>query len=92
MRLKRTDKKKDWEKPKYSKFIVVLVIVLNTWFANRIINAFIITSLEPVALIGAWFAFTIGEVWLLAGITKKKLDRGIDEDEEESEDEVEDEY
>lgn len=93
MKKTRLDKKRTWEKPKYSKFIVLLVIGLNTWFANRIINAFIITGDEPKTLIAAWFAFTVGEVWLLAGITKQKLKKEDQESEEDSEkEEVEEDY
>lgn len=68
--LSRLQKKK---KP-YSKFIVFLVILLNTVFAFTTLYVFLQTSTEPVALISTWFAFTVGELWLLAGIKKKKID------------------
>lgn len=62
------------KKKAYSKFIVFLVIVLNTIFAFSTLHVFKVTSTEPIALIGAWFAFTGGELWLLAGIKKKEID------------------
>lgn len=55
---------------KYSKIIVALVIVLNSAFAAAVLVVFAMTGVEPVVLIGAWFSFTIGELWLLAGIKK----------------------
>ena len=57
---------------RYSKFIVALVILLNTVFAGAVLLAFWHTGNEPQILIGAWFTFTTGELWLLAGIRKKK--------------------
>lgn len=61
------------KKPKYSKFIVALVIFLNTLFAWSVLYVFLRTGSEPVTLIGFWFGFTIGELWLLAGIKKKEV-------------------
>jgi hypothetical protein len=73
-RNKQIQEKKQEEKKKslYSKFIVLLVILLNFWFTNRLLDIFLITMVEPVALIAAWFGFTTGELWLLASIRKKK--------------------
>jgi hypothetical protein len=31
------------------------------------------TSVEPVALIAGWFAFTTGELWFVSGITKIRI-------------------
>lgn len=62
------------KKKAYSKFIVFLVIILNTMFAFTTLYVFKSTKSEPVVLIGAWFAFTGGELWLLAGIKKKEID------------------
>lgn len=56
----------------YSKMVVCLVIFLNVWFTDRVLDIFQATSVEPVVLIGAWFAFTTSEVLALASITKKK--------------------
>jgi len=66
------------KKPKYSKFIVALVIFLNTLFAWSVLYVFLRTSSEPVTLIGFWFGFTIGELWLLAGIKKKEVNNDKD--------------
>jgi len=46
-----------------------------------VLYLFMRTGHEPTALIAAWFAFTTGELWLLAGIRKKKMEGGeADED------------
>ncbi|NLE06857.1 MAG: hypothetical protein GX638_18925 [Crenarchaeota archaeon] len=60
-------------KNKYSKFIVALVILLNTGFTGAVLYLFLRTGSEPTVLIGCWFAFTTGELWLLSGITKTKV-------------------
>lgn len=57
----------------YSKVVVALIIALNSIFTTAVLWIFAITSVEPVALIGAWFAFTTGELWLIAGIKKSKV-------------------
>ena len=61
---------------RFSKFIVALVILLNTGFAGAVLFAFLRVGNEPTALIAAWFAFTTGELWMLAGIRKAKLKEG----------------
>ena len=63
-------------KMKYSKFIVMLVIVLNTAFAFSTLYVFLRTSSEPSTLIATWFAFTTGELWLLKDIKKTKIKGG----------------
>ena len=63
-------------KVKYSKFIVTLVILLNTAFAFSTLYVFLRTSSEPTTLIAAWFAFTTGELWLLKDIKKSKIKGG----------------
>ena len=60
----------------YSKLIVALIILLNVGFTGAVLYLFLRTGSEPTALIAAWFAFTTGELWLLAGIRKKKMDGG----------------
>lgn len=60
----------------YSKLIVALVILLNVGFTGAVLYLFLRTGSEPTALIAAWFAFTTGELWLLASIRKKKMDGG----------------
>ena len=61
---------------RYSKFIVMLVILLNTAFAFTTLYVFLKTSSEPSTLIAAWFAFTTGELWLLKDIKKTKIKEG----------------
>lgn len=60
-------------KNRYSKFIVALVILLNVGFTGVVLYLFLRTGSEPTVLIGCWFAFTTGELWMLAGITKTKV-------------------
>lgn len=66
---------------RYSKFIVALVILLNTLFTAATLYVFLRTGSEPSTLIGAWFAFTTGELWLLAGIKKHEIRFGDKEKE-----------
>lgn len=64
---------------KFSKIIVSLVIALNIIFTVAVLYIFYKVGTEPTALIGAWFAFTTGELWFLAGIRKKKMESDIHE-------------
>jgi len=66
-------KKRNSKGGKYSKFIVFLIILLNTTFTFAVLYVFKETGSEPMALVGAWFSFTTGELWLLSGIKKKKI-------------------
>ena len=61
---------------KFSKWIVALVVLLNAVFAGAVLFVFLRVGSEPTALIAAWFGFTTGELWLLAGITKAKVTQG----------------
>jgi len=61
---------------KFSKLIVALVILLNVGFTAAVLYIFRKVGSEPTSLIIAWFAFTTGELWLLAGITKAKARTG----------------
>ena len=63
----------------YSKVIVSIIILLNTTFSFTVLYVFFKVSNEPTALIAAWFTFTTGELWMLAGIKKKKIKEGIGE-------------
>lgn len=64
-------------KGKYSKFIVSSVIFLNITFTVTVLFLFYRTGSEPSTLIGAWFSFTTVELWSLARIKKKKIDKEI---------------
>ena len=63
-------------KGKFSKFIILTVILLNIIFTAAVLYIFLQTSSEPAALIAAWFSFTTGELWLLASIKKRKVEKG----------------
>lgn len=64
----------------FSKIIVILVIALNVLFAKRVLDIFEVIGSEPTVLIGAFFAFTTGELWLLSRITRDKLKEGDEEE------------
>lgn len=71
------------KKTKYSKFIVAIVILLNVMFSAGVLVIFKETGTEPVTLIGCWFAFTTGELWMLASIKKiEKKERKDDKEDE----------
>jgi hydrogenase-4 membrane subunit HyfE len=65
---------------RYSKVIVALVILLNVVFTAATLYVFLRTGNEPSALIAAWFAFTTGELWFLAGIKKREISNGVGAD------------
>jgi hypothetical protein len=58
---------------KYSKVIVALVILLNAFFTAAVLYTFLKVGSEPMTLIGCWFAFTTGELWMLSSIKKSKV-------------------
>lgn len=60
----------------FSKAVVAAVVMLNTGFTAAVLYVFLRVGSEPTALIAAWFAFTTGELWMLASIRKKKIDGG----------------
>ena len=72
-------KKKQNKKGRFSKFIVTFVILLNVIFTAAVLYIFLQVGSEPQVLIGAWFAFTTGELWMLSSIKKKKIKEGNDE-------------
>ncbi len=59
-------------KGKFSKHIVISIIIANVAFTIAVLLAFLKTSTEPSTLIGSWFAFTTVELWSLASIKKTK--------------------
>ncbi|HSW63845.1 MAG TPA: hypothetical protein VLH56_11155 [Dissulfurispiraceae bacterium] len=61
---------------KFSKVVVGLVIAANVIFTAAVLYIFLVTGAEPVVLIAAWFAFTTGELFFLAGIEKAKRKGG----------------
>lgn len=52
----------------YSKIVVAAIIFANIVFAAAVLAVFWHTGAEPTVLVGAWFAFTTGELWALAKI------------------------
>ncbi len=60
---------------KFSKWVVALVIALNTVFTVAVLFIFYKVGMEPVTLIGCWFGFTTIELWALAGIKKREIER-----------------
>lgn len=72
----RRKRKKDGQ---YSKALVTLIIFLNIIFTIAVFFVFARTGSEPSTLIATWFSFTTVELWSLARIKKKKIDREISE-------------
>jgi len=62
----------------FSKALVTGIVVANVAFACAVLWVFLRTGSEPQVLVGAWFAFTTSELVLLAGIKKKKIEKGGD--------------
>jgi hypothetical protein len=58
---------------KFSKAIVTLVILLNVVFTTAVLYVFLRIGSEPVTLIGAFFAFTTGELWMLSKIKRAEI-------------------
>ena len=58
---------------KYSKIIVMGIIILNCLFALGVLYTHLKTSTEPTALVAAWFSFTTVELWSCASIKKTEI-------------------
>jgi len=63
------------EKSNFSKIIVMLVVIMNVIFTVAVLYVFLQTGSEPSTLIASWFAFTVGELWLLANIKRSKISK-----------------
>ena len=81
MSKKKPAKKEKKKKGGFSKLIITLVVLMNIIFTSAVLYVFLKTASEPVALVGAWFAFTTGELWMLSSIKKEKVKKGDNEDE-----------
>ncbi len=81
MKKKPIKKEKKGKKGGFSKLIITLVVLMNIIFTSAVLYVFLKTASEPVALVGAWFAFTTGELWMLSSIKKEKVKKGDNEDE-----------
>lgn len=64
---------KNKKKNRFSKVVVSAIFTFNVLFTIGVLYVFLKTGNEPMTLIGAWFGFTTGELWLLSGITKNKI-------------------
>lgn len=62
---------KENSKLRFSKLIVLLVILLNVVFTIGTLYVFLKVGSEPGILIGSWFAFTTTELWSLAMLKLK---------------------
>ena len=62
-------------KNKFSKVIVAAVVLLNTIFTAAVLYTCLKVGSEPMTLIGCWFAFTTGELWMLSSIKKTKVNK-----------------
>ena len=62
---------------KYSKRIVLLIIILNVLFTAGVLAVFWHTGNEPSVLVGSFFAFTSSELFMLSSIKKKKIDKDL---------------
>lgn len=70
MILREAEAKK--KKGRFSKLMVLIVLVLNILFALKVFQIVEEGFQEPTALVGAWFSFTTVELWSLASIKKRK--------------------
>jgi len=66
------------KKQRFSKWIITLIIALNTIFTASVLYVYFRIGSEPAILITAWFGFTTGELWMLSGIKKTKVNKGYD--------------
>ncbi len=57
---------------RFSKGLVMAIIALNAIFTIGVLYVFCRVGSEPTVLVGAWFAFTTGELWALASIKKNE--------------------
>ena len=71
---------KKTKKSKFSKGIVIAVVVLNVVFTAAVLAVYLKTSTEPSSLVVAWFSFTTVELWNLAGIRKAKAKKEKEND------------
>lgn len=64
----------------FSKKIVSLVIFLNIIFTIAILYVFLKTGNEPMALVGAFFAFTTAELWSLSKIKRTEIEEDYEDE------------
>lgn len=71
----------------FSKFVILLVVVLNVLFTIRVLQIFETTATEPTALVTAWFVFTGTELVSLMKIKSDKIKNRSENESEEKENE-----
>jgi hypothetical protein len=57
----------------FSKLVVAFIVFANVVFTAAVLYVFYKTQTEPTTLIISWFAFTTGEMSLLAAVKTKKI-------------------
>lgn len=58
---------------RFSKALVIVIIIMNSLFTVYVLEVFKITQSEPTTMILSWFGFTTGELMMLCSIKKKKI-------------------
>jgi len=64
----------------FSKLVIMVIVLANIIYTAAVLYVFLKTSCEPTVLTGCWFAFTTGELGLVALIKKTKLTRSDNDD------------
>lgn len=67
--------KKIKKKGQYSKYLIAFIVAINVIFTATVLFLYLRVKSEPSTLIGAWFGFTTMELWNLAMIKKKKMEK-----------------
>lgn len=79
-KLIRSLEKEEKKGVKFSKMVVTMIIFLNVVFTTSVLYIFLKVGSEPIVLIGAFFAFTTGELWMIASIKKTEVKGGSSEE------------
>ena len=61
---------------RFSKAVVVVIILLNVVFTAGVLAVFWHTMSEPPVLVASWFAFTTGDLSLCAMLKSSKEKKG----------------
>jgi len=67
------DRGDSMSKNKFSKGLIVLIVLSNMVAAGISFWLFAKTGGEPVATLGVWFGFSTGELWIMATVKKAKI-------------------
>ena len=62
---------------RFSKILIAGIVTANATFTIAVLYIFLVAGSEPVTLIGCWFAFTTGELWMLSSIKKSKVKKEV---------------